>query len=1180
MAATEAAVPAAPGMEDYMEPDEIFSCTRCGEILEEGKAYELSGLRWHINCFRCNTCDVLLDSDANLHLLGDRSLICSTCTYSCSACGVKIEDLAILTGDQAFCATCFRCRNCKRKIENLRYARTSVGIFCMTCQDTMTARRKKKAKAARAAKQREKDGTGSPMITEKSLPALPPAIDKRHDGEPDAATELSPRPRQHYTNHISDVLNGASATVADRTISESPVGQKNDILLPSTTYGSSNTNSTVPINRSSTLPDGSVDLDNFFTPMSLDPSVAAPPARPTTSTSLAPHIFFQEKGRLPSGASESSSLISQQQSNTSSIGTAPTRKPSKSSRSDARSSHYEERSNYSPPRSNTGAADEFKLQDAPKSKKLSSSPISQSSDMANFAGLTNNINSSSKSSSYATSNTTSRVSQDDGLRPDPNSKHLARKDVPSNPTVRSSLNKPNPITRTLSDSAPPRPIHNEAALSHATAATPSSNTKLSNTYTQPRPAPAPPVAPREPSTTLQSGPTPPNPLTQAPPVPGAGAGASRNGSKQSNNGISTSPTLPIWSSGAEFTLDEDMARIMGNDEGSSILRRVSNAVRHGRTNSTEMNVTGSSRPSHTRSISETTRSAAIASGQWPKTPTKESNGLLHNAHDIQSPGSLVVSPNDDAAFLKRQLRSSELRVAELERQADTEKNLHALTQKLTEKRKTVAELDTQTELMIRQVEVLAGYADRAKQTSMTVNIRELEDLAIADFIDRLEQVKISMSEQIEKLYAERSLLLEEKEHAVAERDRALMEFEQLSSKNAQLADMNNDLTHQIQERFKAQINMDPKSPNGLGIYGASKLTGDGSSIHTGTTLLGGDNEDTIVEAGGPMVVNIRKGQVKKFNWKKGSKTLAQNVGKGVSKAAAAFQNDKERAAAGQPGYLAGDNIGMPYNMTVAQVDAPVTAGNPNGRKDMHLEQQRQGFGFFKKSGQAGPGANNGGNNGNNLQIGKSMSGSVSTPAVAEAPSTLFGSDLTERADYERRQIPCVVTRCIEEVELRGMDVEGIYRKTGGNSQVKMVQDGFDKDENYDISDPVIDITAVTSVLKQYFRKLPTPLFTFDIYNRILESNAISDPMERCSHLSRTFRSMPQRHQDTLEFLMFHLSRVAKREPENLMSPKNLAVVFAPTIMRDTSIEREMTDMHAKNIAVQFVIENSEIIFSE
>src|SRR5271168_529109 len=100
---------------------------------------KIAGNRWHIDCFRCYTCGTLLDSDANLLLLGDGSLICSNC-------GNKIEDLAILTGDQAFCANCFKCRNCKKKIENLRYARTSQGIFCMDCHNALMARRRKKGR--------------------------------------------------------------------------------------------------------------------------------------------------------------------------------------------------------------------------------------------------------------------------------------------------------------------------------------------------------------------------------------------------------------------------------------------------------------------------------------------------------------------------------------------------------------------------------------------------------------------------------------------------------------------------------------------------------------------------------------------------------------------------------------------------------------------------------------------------------------------------------------------------------------------------------------------------------------------------------------------------------------------------------------------------------------------------
>jgi Rho-type GTPase-activating protein 1/2 len=60
-----------------------------------------------------------------------------------------------------------------------------------------------------------------------------------------------------------------------------------------------------------------------------------------------------------------------------------------------------------------------------------------------------------------------------------------------------------------------------------------------------------------------------------------------------------------------------------------------------------------------------------------------------------------------------------------------------------------------------------------------------------------------------------------------------------------------------------------------------------------------------------------------------------------------------------------------------------------------------------------------------------------------------------------------------------MDAEGIYRKSGGNSQVQMVKEGFERfSPDFDLSDPDLDINAVTSCLKQYFRRLPNPLITY------------------------------------------------------------------------------------------------------
>ena len=543
-------------------------------------------------------------------------------------------------------------------------------------------------------------------------------------------------------------------------------------------------------------------------------------------------------------------------------------------------------------------------------------------------------------------------------------------------------------------------------------------------------------------------------------------------------------------------MDEDMARILGGtDESSqSILRRVSNAVRHGRTNSEASNP--ARHPSHGRSVSETTTRTA-ASPRWPKTPILEDSNA---PKDISSPMSITSpAPGDDPALLRRQLRNSEQRVAELERQFTSEKDLKSINKKLIEKRKTVSVLDSQAELMFQQLEVLTAHVERAKGAKQPINMAELEDAAIKDFVQRIERLKQTLSAQVENLYEERNalqekntLLLEENITITAARDRLLVDFEQLSSKNAQLADMNNDLTHQIQERFKAQSGNSMDSPRppvgGLGIYTHHNKDKSNVSVDdslrpsTSTTLFGSvstypqamDQDPSMEPAtvlSAPHVVNIRKGQAKKFNWKKGGQTVAKGVSKGFKGAFSSVQQERNQQWAGQTG----DSIGMPYNMTVAPVESPAsTQSGSLPRAGANDPRQGGGFGLFKKS---------------NTMPKLSSNGANSAP---EHPSTLFGSDLVERADYERRQIPSVVTRCIEEVELRGMDIEGIYRKTGGNSQVKLIQEGFDRTEDYDISDPGLDITAVTSVLKQYFRRLPMPLLTFDIYDRVLESISKSE----------------------------------------------------------------------------------------
>src|SRR5271170_5732660 len=104
-----------------------------------------------------------------------------------------------------------------------------------------------------------------------------------------------------------------------------------------------------------------------------------------------------------------------------------------------------------------------------------------------------------------------------------------------------------------------------------------------------------------------------------------------------------------------------------------------------------------------------------------------------------------------------------------------------------------------------------------------------------------------------------------------------------------------------------------------------------------------------------------------------------------------------------------------------------------------------------------------------------------------------------------------------------MDVEGIYRKSGGSTQIQQVRDGFEHSPStFDTSDPDLDIHAVTSALKQYFRRLPTPLITYDVYDKLLATSDIQHVPGKIEAMRSALEELPSVNLKVLEFLMFHL----------------------------------------------------------
>ncbi|XP_030624799.1 rho GTPase-activating protein 21a [Chanos chanos] len=179
-----------------------------------------------------------------------------------------------------------------------------------------------------------------------------------------------------------------------------------------------------------------------------------------------------------------------------------------------------------------------------------------------------------------------------------------------------------------------------------------------------------------------------------------------------------------------------------------------------------------------------------------------------------------------------------------------------------------------------------------------------------------------------------------------------------------------------------------------------------------------------------------------------------------------------------------------------------------------------------------------------------------------SPGVTFGVRLDDCPPAQtNRFVPLIVEVCCKLVEERGLEYTGIYRVPGNNAAISNMQEELNNKGMGDIDiqdDKWRDLNVISSLLKSFFRKLPEPLFTNEKYADFIEANRIEDPVERLKGLKRLLHELPDHHYETLKFLSAHLKTVAENSEKNKMEPRNLAIVFGPTLVRTS--EDNMTHM--------------------
>uniref|UniRef100_A0A9J8B4D6 Rho GTPase-activating protein 32 n=1 Tax=Cyprinus carpio carpio TaxID=630221 RepID=A0A9J8B4D6_CYPCA len=189
--------------------------------------------------------------------------------------------------------------------------------------------------------------------------------------------------------------------------------------------------------------------------------------------------------------------------------------------------------------------------------------------------------------------------------------------------------------------------------------------------------------------------------------------------------------------------------------------------------------------------------------------------------------------------------------------------------------------------------------------------------------------------------------------------------------------------------------------------------------------------------------------------------------------------------------------------------------------------------------------------------------------------------------YRLNSVPQVLKSCTEFIEKHGV-VDGMYRLSGIASNIQKLRHEFDSEQIPDLTKDVYiqDIHCVGSLCKLYFRELPNPLLTYQLYEKFSEAVSAATDEERLIKIHDVIQQLPPPHYRTLEFLMRHLSHLATFSYITNMHTKNLAIVWAPNLLRSKQIESAcfsgtaaFMEVRIQSVVVEFILNHVDVLFS-
>ncbi len=180
-------------------------------------------------------------------------------------------------------------------------------------------------------------------------------------------------------------------------------------------------------------------------------------------------------------------------------------------------------------------------------------------------------------------------------------------------------------------------------------------------------------------------------------------------------------------------------------------------------------------------------------------------------------------------------------------------------------------------------------------------------------------------------------------------------------------------------------------------------------------------------------------------------------------------------------------------------------------------------------------------------------------------------------DPSSTEIPPFLANALDCIEKKCLDVEGLFRISALQADIEKTVKQWKRGKVVLLGDE----HTVAGSVKLFFREFDDPLLTYELYDAFIEAASQRSDDKKLQCVSQAIALLPPINRALLKALLEMLHKMAARSSVNKMTAANLAIVFAPSIIRaenETQMSAMMSMRTTTDLVEFLIVETGKRLF--